>query len=150
MADVKEFSGEYRFLSNFWEAPIEHDFGSWGILKMRTVEHGYQAMKAINKKDFLTILQLPTPSEAKKMGREVKVRKDWDKVKDNVMMRLVRAKFDGNSMLKDMLVATHPDMLIEGNEWGDTYWGVDKKYGGENMLGRILMAIRDDYVSEKQ
>ena len=68
------------------------------------------------------------------------MRADWNDIKLDIMKRLNEQKF----MIPDLrrkLCDTYPHDLIEGNTWGDTFWGVcDGK--GSNHLGKILMAIR--------
>ena len=71
------------------------------------------------------------------------LRKDWEQVKDDIMYEVVRAKFIQHPILAQQLLDTRDAELIEGNNWGDTYWGVCNGYG-KNMLGRILMRVRDE------
>jgi len=78
----------------------------------------------------------------------VKLRPDWDDVRIGVMEEVVRAKFNQNPHLAARLMATGQMPLVEGNDWGDTFWGVDVKTGkGENNLGKILMKIRSELLS---
>ncbi|MGX8680786.1 MAG: NADAR family protein, partial [bacterium] len=80
---------------------------------------------------------------AKKKGRRVLLRDDWEQVKDRIMEEIVLAKFQQNPELKAQLLATGDAMLEEGNQWHDDYWGVDLRTGrGQNRLGRILMKVR--------
>lgn len=81
------------------------------------------------------------PSAAKKLGRRVTLRRDWESIKDNVMKEVVTAKFTQNKDLQRILLETGDKVLEEGNTWGDTYWGkVDGR--GINQLGKILMEVR--------
>jgi hypothetical protein len=80
---------------------------------------------------------------AKKLGRKCTIREDWDYIKLGIMDQILRAKFEQNPNLMAKLKATAPKELVEGNTWGDTYWGVCRGRG-ENHLGRLLMKIRDD------
>ena len=140
---VMEFQGEYRFLSNFWgcEHPVEGEFG----LRFNTVEHAYQAAKCEYQEDAEKFQSLSSPGEAKRLGRQVKIRPDWEEIKLQVMEELVRDKFSFNPELKEKLLATGDQELQEGNRWGDTFWGVDLRTGrGENHLGRILMKVRGE------
>lgn len=75
------------------------------------------------------------------MGKAVPLRDDWDEIKVSIMQTLVYLKFVKNKELRDLLLATEPEHLEEGNTWGDTFWGVCKGEG-KNLLGRILMDIR--------
>lgn len=135
---IDRFEGEYEFLSNFYPSEIIHD----GIT-YPTVEHAYQAAKTLDFGTRWRISQLTTPAQAKKAGRTVKIRPDWEKVKIHIMRELLLQKFflsDGE--LGYELQQTTPAELIEGNWWGDTFWGVCKGRG-ENHLGKLLMEIRE-------
>lgn len=140
---ILEFKGEYAFLSNFYQAPFTLDGKTYP-----TVEHYFQAQKAIDSIDFKRILSTNSPGEAKAIGRKIKIRLDWNEIKDNIMFHGVYAKFDQNEDLKNKLISTSTQILKEGNNWGDTYWGVDLKTGiGENMLGKILMRCRELFIN---
>ena len=108
----------------------------------KTVENAYQAAKEENF-DRRKLYQSITPKQAKQLGRKATLRKDWEEVKLEIMEVLVRKKFQ-NPSLKKKLIATGDQWIIEGNEWGDIFWGVYKGRGS-NHLGRILMKIRQEY-----
>lgn len=131
---------EFRFLSNFYRSPFFIDFMLWD-----TVEHYYQASKAKNEADRLKIWRTKTPGEAKKLGKTVEIKDDWDDLKDGVMLEAVREKFRQNEGLREMLLATDGFELVEFAPWGDTYWGVDKDKQGKNRLGKILMHVREEF-----
>ena len=76
------------------------------------------------------------------MGRKVKLRPDWEEVKISIMKSCLEAKFKDNDLM-EMLKSTAPKYLEETNNWGDKFWGVENGVG-ENMLGKLLMEIRDD------
>ena len=134
---INGFFNEFRFLSNFWPAPIEVD----GI-HYPSVEHAYQAMKTFDSKERKLVAAQPTPRLAKHTGYLVQKRPDWDEVRVSVMEDLLRLKFQ-NPELRSALVMTHPHYLEETNTWGDVFWGVcDGK--GENHLGMLLMQIREE------
>jgi len=135
---VESFSGIFRFLSNFHRAPMMYH----GIA-YPTSEHAYQAAKTLNENSRMNISILGTPYEAKKYGKTVKRRSDWDEVKLEVMTEIVRAKFIQNPSLREKLLATDDAILEEGNTWGDTYWGTCKGEG-ENHLGKVLMDLRNN------
>jgi ribA/ribD-fused uncharacterized protein len=137
---ITEFQGEYRFLSNFWPCEVEYD----GMI-YPSVEHAYQAAKTLDIVQQSTIQHASTPGLAKKMGRKVTMRRDWDKIKLGVMENLVRQKFK-NAKLKKQLLSTGTRILVEGNNWGDRYWGVSPVENGYglNHLGKILMKVRDE------
>ena len=132
------FDGDYDFLSNFYECNVTYD----GI-EYQSSEAAYQAQKCQSKEERYRFKDL-TPMKAKRLGRKVVMRTDWDDIKVDVMRKIVSAKFDQNPDLKQKLLDTKDEELIEGNYWGDTFWGVDKY--GENHLGKILMEIRGQYV----
>lgn len=135
---ISNFIKEARFLSNFAISPNTPP----------TVEHWYQAAKATNLADRQLISEAKTPGEAKRLARRIPLRKDWDRVKDDIMLSLVRAKFT-DPELRAKLVATGSVELVEGNHWHDNYWGSCwclKCHGVEkqNKLGKILMLVRSE------
>jgi ribA/ribD-fused uncharacterized protein len=143
---IESFSGRYNFLSNFYPAKIEHQ----GIT-YPTLEHYYVSMKVKNDQQidgkFITyidcrelIAKMPNPARVKQFGKIVKVRRDWDDVKLDVMLWGVREKFK-HTDLKDLLLSTGDEELVEGNTWNDTYWGICRGEG-QNNLGKILMKVR--------
>jgi len=111
-----------------------------------TVEHYYQAMKTLDLKQREAIRLALTAGDAKRLGGECELRPDWDDVKLQIMEEALRQKFKRNP-LHDQLMATGRQELIEGNTWGDKFWGVDGT--GENHLGKLLMQIRDEVWNEK-
>lgn len=145
---IHRFDGEHRFLSNFWpsrivlpveEAPLGEDSFTWP-----TVEHGYQAFKAAVANDldrFFAIAAATTPGQAKRLARGLALPQEWDAFKITVMSLLLRAKFTQHPDLAAMLLATGDAELIEGNTWGDRFWGVCRGEG-ENHLGKLLMRRR--------
>ena len=85
------------------------------------------------------------PAEAKSRGRQITLRPDWEEVKLGIMEEIVRVKFTQNHALRQQLLDTGDRELREGNNWHDTFWGVDLRTGkGENHLGKILMKIRSE------
>jgi len=135
--DITSFQGTYRWLSNFWPVEVQYN----GII-CPTVEHAYQAAKAISFVNASNIARQPTPGDAKRAGRRVITRTDWEEVKEIIMLDLLRQKFQHQNM-KEALLATGKCKLIEGNTWNDHYWGV---CGGEgkNRLGLLLMQVREE------
>lgn len=130
---IDEFRGKYFFLSNFYNVKVMYN----GLSYLNN-EAAFQAQKDPTRvKEFLNL----NPSEAKRLGRRVKLRADWEKVKDDIMTEIVRNKFIQNKNLMQKLLDTKDEELIEGNTWNDRYWGVcDGK--GKNILGKILMGLR--------
>jgi hypothetical protein len=142
---IDRFMGEHRWLSNFWSCTVSHDGRVY-----RSVEHAYQALKATTTADHDLVMNAMTPGQAKKLGKKVRIRDDWDQVKDAVMLSLVRAKFSQNPDLREKLAATGDTELVEGNSWGDVYWGTDLKTGvGQNKLGKMLMVVREEQRGER-
>jgi ribA/ribD-fused uncharacterized protein len=135
---VAEFQGEYRFLSNFYPATVEFEG-----LRYPTAEHAYQSAKTLDMQERKRIAQLPTPEEAKREGRKLSLRSDWETAKFEVMERVVRDKFTRNLELRQKLLETGDAELVEGNTWNDRIWGVYQGTG-ENRLGKILMKVRSE------
>ena len=136
---VHSFRNEYRFLSNFWDAPV-----TYRGLTYQNAEAAFQAQKCLDEaeKEQFCVLR---SNEAKRLGRHVRLRPDWENVKLPIMEEILRAKFTQNEDLKQLLLSTGELVLEEGNTWGDTFWGVDAKTReGRNHLGRILMRIRKE------
>lgn len=133
---IDKFTGEYRWLSNFYPAEILYDG-----LTYPTSEHAYQAAKTLDVKKRQYIANLPSPGKAKRAGQLVVLRADWEQVKIAVMREIVRAKFSQHPDLRFKLVQTGDEELVEGNTWGDRFWGVCNG-SGQNQLGKILMEVR--------
>lgn len=134
---INEFKDEYRWLSNFWLASIVLNEE-----KYDTVEHYYQSQKASTEEDRRDIAGSLTPGRAKYLGQRIKLRDDWEDVKDLIMYEGVLAKFTQNLDLSEKLLSTGEQEIVEGNTWGDTYWGVCNG-NGKNKLGKILMSVRE-------
>lgn len=133
---IDSFTGEYRFLSNFWKCPVQFESVTYP-----SSEHAYVAAKTLDPELRIRIALLKTPGEVKRFGRKLDLRPDWEEVKFVSMYQIVLDKFTRNNDLAEKLLATGYSTLIEGNHWGDTYWGVCKGVG-DNNLGDILMRVR--------
>ena len=136
------FDNEYGWLSNFAEAKINYEGKIYP-----TVEHAFQAAKTLNENEREKIRVSPTPGKAKRLGRKVTLRNDWESVKVDVMLELITDKFK-NPEFRQLLINTVGSNLVEGNQWHDNFWGncsCDKCQHkvGENRLGNILMCVRD-------
>lgn len=134
---IDSFSDEFRFLSNFYPCKVEYE-----NLIYPSVEHAYQAAKTLDIYERRQILFSAKAGDAKKLGRKLTLRSDWESIKLQVMEDLVRQKFKYES-LKKRLLATEDVYLEEGNYWSDFYWGVCNGIG-ENHLGKILMKVRKE------
>lgn len=150
MSSIEGFHSEYRFLSNFYRHmdPImeEHSQGVLSCpvtLAYRTAEHAYQAAKYTNLDHKIEVADAKTPGDAKVVGRRYKARLDWDAIKLDVMLQVVRQKFY-QPQLRQLLLSTGNAVLVEVNHHGDHFWGTDEFLDGENHLGRILMQVRDE------
>lgn len=136
---ITSFRGDYGFLSNFHLCVVEHN----GI-EYISAEHAYQASKSLSDVDKYIIWSQETPGKAKQQGKRITLREDWDSIKQTQMKEILIAKFY-NYELRQKLLATDGLVLVEGNTWGDTYWGQSPIGTGENMLGKLLMEVRDYY-----
>ena len=134
---IDRFRGDHAFLSNFHRRPFDWRGKTWA-----TSEAAFQAAKTRDERARERIRAARSPSEAKRLGRRVDLRPDWERVKDDVMRSILEAKF-AVPELRDALLATGDAELVEGNTWGDVYWGVCGGRG-RNQLGRTLMRTRDE------
>ena len=132
---IRGFRREYAFLGNFW--PCQVEINGW---LFPSAENAYQALKSLDSRDWIR-LQLMTPGEAKRAGRRLRLRGDWDEVKLDVMQGIVTLKFTQNFKLMTQLLETGNMEIIEDNTWNDTFWGVCNGKG-HNHLGKILMTVR--------
>ena len=134
---INNFKGKYYFLSNFYSAQVMYE----GLL-YKNNEFAFQSAKVKDLERRKQFCELD-PSVAKRKGRNVLLRQDWENVKDEIMYQCVKDKFTRNLDLKQKLLDTDDEELIEGNTWNDTYWGICKGRG-KNMLGKILMRVREE------
>ena len=133
---IDSFEGEYAFLSNYYPCEVIFD----GI-RYQSSEAAYQAQKCAYpsvRKEFVGL----TADEAKKKGRAVRIREDWEDIKNHVMVDVLLEKFKQHPELAKRLADTGNEELIEGNTWGDTYWGRCNGVG-MNLLGQMLQIIRE-------
>ncbi len=141
---ISSFAGEHHFLSNFWEQDVWHCIevvGKWDLtMQFPSSEHAYQASKTLSLDWIERIWEQPSPGKAKRVGRQAPIREDWEEIKIEVMHSILSQKFR-RVQLWDRLLATDDAELIEGNTWGDKFWGVCDGEG-ENNLGKLLMKIR--------
>lgn len=159
---ISKFRDEYECFSNF----SKHPLFIWGIA-FDTSEHAYQWAKTNDpeeKQSILTkaigvdasrnILYRPTTAgEAKRAGAAVTLREDWEDVRYDIMVEILRAKFQQNPKERAILLATQDAILIEGNTWHDNIWGRCSCANCEsrkwtNLLGKALMQVRDELSNE--
>ena len=140
MNTITDFDGDYEFLSNFYEVPVVYNGVRHG-----SSEAAFQAAKTLDLTERERIAKM-NPDEAKRAGKRVKLREDWEGVKVSIMEAVLQAKFTQNPELMSRLLATGQALLVEGNDWSDTFWGFDVNLGyGVNMLGQLLMRIRAEH-----
>lgn len=140
---VYGFFNDFRFLSNFHIVEIPFD----GLTYWST-EAAYMSAKTHDPEIKQALAATRMPSQAKKIGRQLVLRPDWEDVKLGIMEAVNRVKYitgpsDETKMLGEMLKVTNPAVLVEANWWGDTYWGECKGFG-QNNLGKVLMKIREE------
>lgn len=160
METIDQFTGDYGWLSNFHCHPVT--LSGWP-LPFRSAEHAYQACKAVTGEDEHWVRDAPSPQLAKSRGRQIRAYPDWESRKKAVMLKVLLAKFSDTG-LAAQLAGTGDAQLVEGNTWGDTFWGAAVYDGppdhwatplpvwqstipgqvlaGRNWLGRELMMIR--------
>lgn len=143
MEEIMVFRGKYQFLSNMYSAPFE-----WDGRTYKNSEAAFQSAKSLDPEVRDEFSEM-TGVVAKREGKRVLLRRDWEEVKDDIMEEVVREKFLQNPDLLKKLIDTGDMELVEGNRWHDRYWGVDLVSGeGENHLGIILMRIREELGGE--
>lgn len=139
--------GEFcEVFSNFFPCTVEYEG-----LRYPTTENAFQAAKSLDP-TFRQKLTTVGPGEAKRLGRRVELRPDWDEVKIAVMRDVLRSKFY-QPEYRRVLLASGDAELIEGNVWHDNIWGdcrcpKCKGIQGRNVLGRLLMAIRTEIAAQ--
>jgi len=133
-------SATHREFSNFAPFGIDLDDRWWP-----TVENYYQAQKFIDPELRKSIHEAEKPIIAKNVADENKaaIRPDWDAIKDEIMYRAVRRKFELHPELRAMLLATGDEDIVEAAPT-DTYWGVGRDGTGLNKLGKIIVCIREE------
>ena len=144
---INSFDKEYEFLSNFYPSLIAIHEENGSLMLYKTVEHAFQAGKTTDMALKRKIGSQSTPGKAKKLGRIIALRSDWEEIKIERMKKCVHDKFQ-IPYLQEKLLTTGEEELIEGNFWHDNFWGncqCDKcqRIIGQNYLGKILMAERE-------
>lgn len=145
MTTIRSFTGDWAFLSNF------HNWGStYDGLYYPTAEHAFQAAKSLDPVTRVWVRDAESPKAAKRRGRHLSLRHDWEKIKYSVMLEVLTSKFSGVER-QEKLLETQDWNLVEGNTWhdqiwGDCYCGIKPlcAYEGLNMLGKLLEFVRAD------
>lgn len=140
---ILALTGKWKPLDNFYMRPFMYRGLVW-----KSAEHAYQSQKTRSNELSDLIHSAEDPYEAKRLGRKAKVRCDWERVKDEVMLDVLRAKFFHTELGKKLL-ETGDRYILHGNRHDDVYWGVvfsmdRKSFGGKNRLGEILMQVRSE------
>jgi len=146
MKAIKKFRGPYACFSNFF----------WSLLiyegkEYPTSEHAFQAMKTLDPEARRRIRLAGSPRDAKRLGRAAELREDWDEVKVQIMHEICLDKFRQNPRIRHVLLSTGDALLVEGNYWHDTFWGVcscPECPEGSNELGNVLMKVREELREE--
>lgn len=144
MQTIKEFQGEYRWLSNFMPCKIV-----LSNIIYPSVEHAYMSAKSIDP-SWKELCARPDikPGEIKRRSRKVKLVENWDSIKLQIMRVCLQQKYTQEPYLSK-LIATKGMQLEEGNKWNDKFWGIDLRTGeGENNLGKMIMEIREQLLSK--
>ena len=142
---ISNFRGKYFFLSNFYRSPVTYNYFTYP-----TSEHAYQAEKCKDINEKIQISEAVSPRDAKNLGQKVSMRDDWDDVKFYIMKEILKEKFSYSPM-RNKLLETQPEFLIEGNKHHDNIFGNclcgrdECLVTGKNMLGKILMELRISY-----
>ncbi|EAC3108675.1 NADAR family protein [Listeria monocytogenes] len=137
-------NADYGCFSNFSLHPVVIDGVTYP-----TTEHYFQAQKFIDNKIIKKVINTKKPIDAAKLGRnrDFPLRKGWESMKDEVMLKAIRAKVEQHSEVKEMLLSTENAILVEHTE-KDYYWGDGGDGSGKNRLGKILMKVRDEWNSK--
>ncbi len=138
MSRIISFTGANSFLSNFYPCEVAFEGKIY-----KSSEHAYMASKTedLNIREYIAAQS--TPGQAKKIGRSIPLRENWNDVRVHYMRTILKSKFS-DQVLYEKLLSTSPHELIEGNTWGDTFWGQCPIDNGKNMLGKLLMELRED------
>ena len=149
MEMITIFKNEHAFLSNFHLSPFTYKGKEWA-----TVEHAFQGQKTLIDAEQELIRCAIKPKDAKKLGRKVMLRPDWEELRVDIMYEILIEKFTQNLELGNKLMATGDAYIIEGNRWHDNLWGscfcqrCQENEKGQNLLGGLLMKVRNDLNSK--
>ena len=138
---IDRFEGPHSFLSNFYPSEVRYEADVYP-----TVEHAFQAAKTLDASERARVRDAQSPALAKRLGRKVALRSDWERIKVDIMRQLLVQKFESPELAEALRTTVGHD-LIEGNTWNDRFWGVCRGRG-QNHLGRLLMEIRARLVGQ--
>jgi ribA/ribD-fused uncharacterized protein len=136
----------YGCFSNFSAHPFTLKEKIW-----KTSEHYFQAQKFAGTEHEEELRLIDSPMVAARMGRSRQrpLRKDWEAVKDQIMREALRAKFTQHKDLKRILLETGDATLVEHTA-NDNYWADGGDGSGLNMLGKLLMELREELKNEQK
>jgi ribA/ribD-fused uncharacterized protein len=137
---------EYGCFSNFASSPIHLKGKTWP-----TAEHYFQAHKFAEGEYQEAIRQAKSPMIAARLGRSRKqtLRPNWESIKEAVMREAIFAKFEQHEDLRAILLGTGEALLVEHTA-NDSYWGDGGDGSGKNVLGQILMSVREEFRQREQ
>ena len=130
-------TNKHGWLSNFSEHPVMID-----EIEYPTVEHYYQCEKCTDNGDYKWVFMSASPGQAKRRGKSVSIRPDWDSVKTDIMKKALEAKITQHPHLRRLLLETGTEDLVEDSPY-DWYWGCGKNGTGQNVMGHLWMTIRE-------
>lgn len=134
----------YASFSNFFPCEFELDGKKWSCS-----EQALMFYKSEDKSYQKKILQTKDPHTVKALGRQAKLRPDWDEIKFDLMIRILNAKFSQNKSLGRLLVSTEDRMIHE--DCPDPWWGGGPNHPrGRDLLGKALRRVRDQIRSQFQ
>lgn len=141
---IKQFQGEYRWLSNFVTAPVFYQ-GDYYF----SVEHAYQAAKNSDPNWRKFCKETISPGIVKQESKYIQPNCCWEPMfKISVMRELIQQKFS-QEPFRSLLLSTGDVEIQEGNWWRDKFWGVCLRTGiGKNNLGKVIMDFRHYLVYE--
>jgi len=136
----------YKTLSNFYFSPIKINDKIYN-----TVEHYFQSQKFLDEAYSEKIRLATTPKQAKFLGSNIKVklRDDWEKIKIDIMYKGLSQKFTQHEDLKKILLSTNPRNLVENSKY-DSFWGQGSDGSGQNMLGKLLVKLRSEFLKSEK
>ncbi len=147
MEKIGKFRGNYACFSNMYECEIMFE-----NMKFRTLEHAFVAAKTTVLSERRQVQQIEEPGDTKRFGRTLTLRSDWEDIKLDIMLDLLRQKFR-KPFFKEKLLATGDAQIEEGNTWHDRFWGIchcDIHRGvGSNWLGQLIVKVRDEIRAEE-
>ena len=140
---LKDTYGEFSYFS-------KHGFTYAGLF-WPTSEHYFQAQKfeSIDLQNLVRTASSPMEAAIIGRNRDHTLRHDWEEVKNQVMMEAVLLKFSSHRNLQELLLSTKDEELIEETSH-DYYWGCGKDGSGKNVLGKILMIVREEINQQRQ